>query len=87
MKTLVKIEVTAYFASKEANFEKSASADVEISDSATPDWAVITSAIVRQAMTVEDGFPFKHKPMTKRQIAAYREAEDIDDAIAAAGTT
>lgn len=77
--TRIKITVTAYITSKEADAEKSASATAVIDDTgrAVNDWGSAVASLISQATALgPDDFPFAGaKIMTPRQIDKYLEAQ------------
>lgn len=69
-KTSIRITVTAFVTSKEADAEKSASGVVEIGAGVPKDWTKIIGSLISQAITLGDA-----KLMTTRAVEKYLEAQ------------
>lgn len=79
MKTLIKVTVTAFVTSKEADAEKSASVTAEVDNTgqAYNDWGDIVAKLILQASEIgPNDFPFAGaKLMTPNAVEKYLAAE------------
>lgn len=79
MKTLIKVSVTAFVTSKEADAEKSSAVVVEVDNTgrAVNDWGEIVAKLILQASAIgPDDFPFAGaKLMTPKAAEKYLAAQ------------
>lgn len=75
--TQIKLSVTAYFTSDEADFEKQASFGIIIGAHKPPDWGGVVGKLINQAFHLEGDFPFEARLMTEREVEQYEKTQEV----------